>query len=126
MSSRRKILIIDDSEIVLRVAGAALTEAGYDVATLNMAIGSGAAILRERPDLVLLDLTMPALSGEDVVRHVRNHSSLKSTRIALFSDQPVNRIREIATRSGADGWIVKTGDAARLVAEVERLLSSCA
>lgn len=122
MSAKRKILVIDDSELALDVARSALEAAGFEVVTRDTPFGSGAMILRERPDLVLLDVTMPALSGEDVVRHVRETVTMQDTCLVLFSDRPEKELRAIAQRSGADGWISKSADQEALVARVNAFL----
>jgi len=108
MSRSRKILVIDDSEVVLEATKAALSAGGFEVITRDTPFGSGAAILREQPDLVLVDFDMPCLSGEDVVRHVREHPAIERTCIVFFSDRNQDELRAVAGRTGADGWITKT------------------
>lgn len=122
MSAKRKILVIDDSELALDIARSILEAAGFEVVTRDTPFGSGAMILRERPDLVLLDMTMPLLSGEDVVRHVRESATMQDTCLVLFSDRPEKELRAIALRSGADGWISKSADQATLVSRVNSFL----
>ena len=59
-------MVVDDSELVCRALSRALGAEGFEVVTRLNPIGTGAAIARERPDVVLLDVSMPALDGAEV------------------------------------------------------------
>src|SRR5690242_20012919 len=61
---RKTILVVDDSPVVLELTGSALEGAGYKVVLRSRGEGTVAAVLQERPDLVLLDVNMPRLSGD--------------------------------------------------------------
>ena len=115
-----KVMIIDDSELVLDVVGATLREAGYDVIARSIPIGAGAHIVRERPDLVLLDVSMPLMTGAEISESVRQRSLARSTCIVLHSDRPSDELAELARTCGADGYVQKGGDPLRLLADVQR------
>ena len=63
-----KVLVVDDDPVVLGIAEAVLRDLGHEVVTRDHALGTSAAICRERPDVALIDIEMPGLSGEDLVR----------------------------------------------------------
>ncbi len=105
-----KVMVIDDSELVLSVVRSFLSSAGHNVVTRAMAVGTRAAVLRERPDVVLLDVNMPLLDGGEVCASIRQHEMMRDTRILLHSDQPEARLRKLAEECGADGYLCKTGD----------------
>src|SRR2546425_778575 len=65
--SKGKILVIDDDDKVLTVCKRNLESAGYEVITSNSALRMPQIVQRERPNLVLLDVEMPALSGQLVL-----------------------------------------------------------
>ena len=77
-----RILVIDDDESHLAATSGILEAHGYDVATHRGAFGATGRVLKEAPDLVLLDVNMPALSGEGLVPLLRDRSP--STRILLY------------------------------------------
>ncbi len=116
-----KVVVIDDSDIALEFTAAALTAAGIEVVTLTSPLGSAAAIIGQQPELVLLDIDMPALSGEKVAGILKRQRSLAGTRVVLYSDRDESELLLAQQRCGADGFIRKTRDAERLVSEVRRL-----
>lgn len=104
------ILVIDDSRTVLLRTRRALELAGYQVITLNTAVGAVRQIRLHRPDLVLLDLSMPELDGEELLRVVERFGILPELTVLLYSDQSEETLRDVATRSGAHGYIQKSSD----------------
>lgn len=104
---KRKVLILDDSSLVRELVDITLSEHGYDVIGLSSPFEFTAALRREHPDLVLMDVTMPALAGDKVVEFTRMHS-LERCPIVLFSDRSEEELASLAARCGADGFIRKT------------------
>ena len=122
-TTRGKILVIDDSEIVIAAVRMILEDAGYTVVTLNSPFGTSPRILRERPDLVLLDLMMPGLTGDKIVEVVRRTPALVNTLIVLHSDRSAEELAAAAQRCGADGFILKTCEEQELVTQVQQWLA---
>ncbi len=116
-----KVVVIDDSDIALEFTSAALVDAGIQVVTLTSPLGSTAAIIGEKPEVVLLDIDMPALSGEKVASILKRQRLMGATKIILYSDRDEKELLAAQQRCGADGFIRKTRDSAHLVAEVRRL-----
>lgn len=113
-------MVVDDSSLILDVVGSILSGAGYDVITRSVSIGTGAAILRERPALVLMDVSMPLVTGIEVSQSLRDSRSTHESVIVLHSDRPADELRQLVSECGADGFIRKTGDANELLGEVKR------
>ena len=126
--NRGKIVIIDDSAIVVEAMQIALEKIGYAVVSRTVALGTGALILREMPDLVLMDVSMPTLDGVDVVQRMRKNERLKKIPVLLFSSKTEEELQAAVARSGADGYLCKSSDhdeVARLVhGWVRRLVPS--
>lgn len=116
-------MMIDDSELLLDVVGETLRDAGYEVVTRSLAVGAGAAIARERPDLVLLDVSMPLMSGDEITEAMRSTSLAQGTWIVLHSDRPERELEALVERCGADGFIRKTSDRASFLADVQSWVS---
>jgi DNA-binding response OmpR family regulator len=117
-SSRGKVLIVDDSELVLENVRLTLENAGYAVVASSSPFGVSALVAKERPELVLLDVGMPALSGSKLAELVRG--SGVDVAVILFSDRSIEELEEARRMCRADGWLQKTGDEAELVRHVER------
>ena len=123
MSVRKpKIVVIDDSEIVLEVTKGALEGAGYQVIAHDRPAGCVALILHEKPDLVLMDVNMPGLGGDTIVSVLGKAAPTGDTVVLLHSSLSAEVLRSKATSAGAHGFIQKSGDLFGLVREVNRWL----
>lgn len=117
-----KVLVIDDSLTVLRSVREVLEAAGYVVHTINSPFGSTPEIRKFEPDVVLLDVAMPALSGDRVVEILRNNGILEqhsNTKILLFSSRSEDDLRLITKRCGAHGYVTKGADLDDLVEKLQ-------
>jgi CheY-like chemotaxis protein len=116
----KRILIVDDSPIVLAAASHVLVEAGYEVETR-----SGVEELGQKGatgfDLILMDVQMPELFGDDVASVLRNDRSV-ATPIYLFSTLPAAELDARAREARVDGYISKDLGMANLVGEVRRII----
>lgn len=117
---RVRVLVIDDSEIVLESVRTTLEGAGFVVDTRNAAYGSAWEILARRPDVVLVDVNMPGLPGPEIVAIARSRSDLRDTRVLLFSSEPESKLESLTRECGADGWIRKTANHGELADWVRR------
>jgi|GEM_PF-325027 len=106
---RRRILYVDDSEACREAVRQMLQSRGYDVTTLDSPFGFGAAIARTSPDLVLVDVYMPALDGGKLV-DVAIQKGICSCPIVFLSERPVRELQSLVLSTGAAGFIVKTSD----------------
>lgn len=116
--SPQTVLVIDDSEVVLELAREALEAVGLHVVTRQGPQGSVSAILRAKPDLVLLDVNMPTLTGDAIARIVSKAEARPDTIILLHSSLSVQTLRLKALSTGADGFIQKSDDMGHLSREV--------
>jgi CheY-like chemotaxis protein len=118
--SPKRILIVDDDRTHLLTTQELLEDDGYEVLTHVSGFGATERILVTRPDLVLLDVNMPALSGEALVPILRGRESIKATPVVLHSSNDESALRAAATRLGASGYVCK-GDVTGLRRTVARL-----
>jgi DNA-binding NtrC family response regulator len=120
---RKKIILLDDSAIVREMTQATLEDYGYQVITLDNQFSFSVALGREKPDLVLVDVGMPALQGDTLVKIANGYKGLHKCPMVLFSDRSENELSILATACGAAGFIRKTSNAEALVLAVERFLA---
>ncbi len=117
---RGKILVIDDDRVVLATLAHVLRTAGYDVAKSGLAEEGLARAIAERPDLVLLDVRMPDLSGLEVARRLREEAGIPYLFLSAFSDEEAIGC---AQQHGALGYLLKPMDFSQIVPAMEVALA---
>src|SRR5688572_1083032 len=117
------VLIVNDEPDQLRLMRSLLNKAGYVVLTADDGVDGLTLAKRQRPDLVISDVTMPRMGGIDFCRHLRSDSDLKSVPILLVSALQKDTESVVAgLRAGADDYLEVPFDSTRLIAKVSRLL----
>lgn len=122
MIPKTKILIIDDDATLLGAVRRLLLAGGFDVVTSDSALRLPQLVQREKPDLILLDIEMPALSGEHVLDFTKLFDFLRETPIVVHSSKSEEELQAIVERSSAVGYIRKTSNALSLVSQVKKFL----
>jgi len=122
MAGKAKVLVIDDDERALAIARRQLEAAGYDVITSESALKLPVIVQREKPDLVLLDVEMPALRGEHVLELSAMFDFLRSVPIVLLSAKSDEELQALVAKSNARGYIRKTSNHLAFVQQVEQYL----
>lgn len=107
MSTAPKILVIDDDATHLLLTRELLEAEGYDVQVHETAFGATERIIQQAPDLVLVDVNMPALSGEGLVSVLRRRERTRGVRVFLHSSNDEHALREAAARLGIEGYVPK-------------------
>ncbi len=113
--SGARVLIVDDEPQVLRLLRTSLTERGYEVATAGSGEDALAALEHRMPDVVILDLVMPGLSGLDVCRIVRERSAVPIIVLSARGDEH-DKVR--ALDLGADDYLTKPFGMEELLARI--------
>ena len=121
--SEGKVLVVDDNEIELDVVRVVLEAAGFEVATLDSAFELSITIKRNRPDVIVLDVMMPARGGDRVAGILKQHGFSRDIPVILHSGKDEAELEAIATRAGVQGYVRKTGDFEKLLAEVRRAIA---
>lgn len=119
-----KILVVDDSATNVVLLEAILDEKGYKIETALNAKEAFAIISKNSPDLILLDLLMPKISGFDFLEKIRNDIRTKHTPVivisALTDEENINKIKKMDIVD----FIKKPIDLQYLVNKVESVLQS--
>ena len=121
--AKATLLLVDDNPIVREVFKATLEGAGFRVATLESALRLNAAIRDHNPDLILLDLSMPALRGDRAAAFLKQRRFGSEIPILLFSDSEEAELKRLAADCGASGYVRKSPDHSILLATISRHLA---
>ena len=118
---KSKVMIVDDCNLILEITRDVLEEDGFEVITRDAALGTTKAILEEKPNCVLMDVSMPSLSGTEIVKLVKKKLQIK---ILLHSAKGEEELRLLADNCGADGYIKKGGNSSKLLDRVRSAISN--
>ncbi|MDA8387266.1 MAG: response regulator [Nitrospiraceae bacterium] len=118
---KKTILVIDDDEKLLMATREILEGEGYTVFTHRQGLGSCAAINLVRPDLVLLDINMPGLSGDRLAAMLGAFEFTKNVPVVFYSSNDEDILRRAVSAHKVKGYISK-GDLADLRRKVRHYL----
>src|SRR5215471_17176656 len=114
-----KVLVIEDEENITRVVRLYLEQAGYSVISASDGVAGLELHAREHPDLVILDLMLPALDGMEVCRRIR---AWASTPILMLTARQGEEDRIAGLDIGADDYLVKPFSPREVVSRVKAIL----
>jgi DNA-binding response OmpR family regulator len=115
----RTILVVDDEPEIVRIIRDYLERAGFSVLTAADGAAAVVAARRGRPDLILLDLTLPTLDGLDVTRALRREGDVP---IIMLTARTEESDRVSGLELGADDYVTKPFSPRELVARVRAVL----
>ena len=119
MSSKIRVLVVDDEAAILRFLRPALTASNYDVASAGTVAEATKTIATAAPDIVVLDLGLPDGDGREVIRHVRGWSDVPIIVLSA-RDRETDKIE--ALDMGADDFVNKPFSVGELMARMRTAL----
>ncbi len=117
-----KILIVDDEPDVVAFVSAVLTAEHYEVIAAYDGIGALDLAETEKPDLILLDIMMPMMSGYEVAEQLKANPQTQDIPILCLSSAHTPHARANSMKAGAVMLLVKPFMPAELVAQVRRYM----
>jgi DNA-binding response OmpR family regulator len=121
---KQKILIVDDSEVILEMARDTLEEAGYEVFTATTGVEANNIIFSgNTPDLIIFDVMLPMLDGDKKAKFLREKEIGRQVPILLLSSKGVEELTRLTAEAGANGFIHKPFTNTELVASVRQALA---
>jgi CheY-like chemotaxis protein len=119
ISARRRILIVDDSEVVARFLEQELAGKGFEVVYAPDPEAATKLLARRetRPDLILLDVKTPRIDGPQFCRFVKRNERFRGIKVILCSGEAREAVEQIAAECGADGFLFKDEFLGKWVAE---------
>jgi CheY-like chemotaxis protein len=121
---KRKILLIDDSEITLAMEKAVLEARGYDVRATSTLVEFEKTLQSWKPHLILTDIHMPEATGADICRTLKNEYGTQDIPIVLFSSLPDEELSKLAEQVGADGYLSKVNGLEAMGEKIDELVQS--
>lgn len=117
-----KILIVDDSPTEVNFVKSILSKAGYEIVLASSASEGIKKADEEMPDLILMDVVMPGMSGFQATRKIRLNQKIKHIPILMLTtkDQPVDKIWGL--RNGANQYMIKPPKESELLSTIVQLI----
>ncbi|CAN5435927.1 hypothetical protein BH11CYA1_BH11CYA1_36190 [soil metagenome] len=116
--NKPRVLVVDDDKALTDFVSRILNIEGYYVETLNEPINILEALEHCQPEVVVLDVIMPGLSGYDVCREIRNHEQWRNMAVLFLTAKSNQEGRALAFRAGGDDLIAKPVLKEELIARV--------
>jgi two-component system OmpR family response regulator len=120
---KKKILVVDDEPNIVRTVADRLRMSGYDVITAADGEQAVAAAMKDRPNLILLDVIMPKLDGHGVLQRLRQMDETRQTPVIMLTARSQGQDVERATTAGVTDYIVKPFDLVEVLEKIKRELS---
>jgi DNA-binding response OmpR family regulator len=123
MKAKYQILIVDDEEDVHKVLGKMLLKEGYQIQSAFSATDAKEKIQESKPDLIILDIMMPKVSGIELLNELKEDEATKDILVIIVSakDEQADRIEGLT--HGADDYISKPFHLRSLIRKIEHVLT---
>ena len=120
----KKIMVVDDEKSLLQLVDSILRQEGYDVIMAASGEECLEMLKTEKPDLILLDMMMPRLSGREVCERIRENPKTKDLKIAFLTVAQFSSTgKDILKKMHVLDYIAKPFDNTDLIRRIERALS---
>jgi len=118
-----KVLLVEDNEMNRDMLSRRLTKRGHEVVIAVDGAEGVAKARSERPDLILMDMSLPVLHGWDATRELRKGEDTRSIPVIALTAHAMSGDREKALEAGCDEFETKPVELPRLLEKMERLLA---
>src|SRR4030042_4207551 len=123
ITSKCKVLVVDDEPDLLDINSTILRSAGYEVLEASTGNDCLRIATEEHPDLILLDVNLPDISGIDVCRQIKADPELIGTYVILISGMKASSENQVeGLEEGADGYIVAPISKRKLLARAHAVV----
>ena len=122
----QRILVAEDDKTLQSLVKFKLKSAGYDVSVVDDGQAALELLQREKPDLLIVDLMMPVMSGKELILELKKNSFTKDIPLIILSAKSLEKEVVEGFSLGADDFIKKPFSPSELVARVRNLLSRSA
>ena len=121
--SKKKILIVEDEESLLKLESILLTSRGYEVKGVADGRSALEAIAAVKPDLVLLDIMLPEMDGFEVCRQIKSNEATRHIPVIMLTAKKSREDMIKGEQVGADWYITKPFKSAMVIETIQRFLA---
>lgn len=121
---KKKILVVEDEESLRKLITILLNSKGYDVRAVSNGQAALDALGEEKPDLVLLNVMLPAVNGFEVCQYIKKTPSTKDIPVVFLAAKMAKEDMARGQQVGADEYLTKPFKSAQMVETIDRLLNS--
>lgn len=117
----KKILVVDDEPDLLAVLSFRLEKSGYEIYQATDGQETLDMVLQIVPDLIILDVYLPIINGDEVAKQIKKDGKLKNIPVILISASTV-ALEERAKKCQADGFFAKPIEISNLIEKIKQLI----
>jgi CheY-like chemotaxis protein len=121
-----RILVVDDEPLVRELLSTVLADAGHDTSSCANGEEGLTRLRAERYAIAIVDRNMPRMSGLEMLAEMRRDESLKGVKVIVCTGAGMLADAEDAIQAGADDYVVKPLEIARLLEKVDKLAAKAA
>ena len=121
---RNRILVVEDEESLLKLESILFTSKGYAVTGVRDGNEALAAVLANRPDLVVLDVMLPGMDGFEVCRAIKQNPLTRSIPVVMLTAKKSSLDLERGRSAGADAYLTKPFKSVRVLEVIEGLIGA--
>ena len=119
----KRILVVEDQEDNRQILRDLLGNAGYELIEAENGEEALAAVARQRPDLILMDIQLPVMDGYEATRQIRTNPGMKSVPIIAVTSYALAGDESKALAAGCDAYVSKPYSPRQLLAKVREHLA---
>ena len=119
---KKKILIVEDEESLLKLESILLTSKGYDVHGVGDGQAALDALAEIKPDLVLLDIMLPEIDGFEVCRLIKENAETRHIPVVMLTAKKSREDMARGEQVGADWYITKPFKSAMVIETIQRFV----
>jgi len=123
-NGKKKVLVVDDDPLVVKILRGPLLKAGYDVDVASQGLEALQKVKEKRPDLIILDILMPLLDGFKVARFLKFDKRFKDIPIIVLTSRATEGERKMGKQVGADEFLYKPFRIPQVMDVVQRYLNA--
>jgi two-component system cell cycle response regulator DivK len=118
----KKILIVEDNEMNMYLMRFLLKSKGYQVIEAETGEKGVELAMRENPDIVLMDIQLPGIDGNEAIKRIRESDSNKNCIIVAVTSYAMTGDMERILKAGSNGYIEKPINPETFLSEIEKFL----
>ena len=119
----KRILVVEDQPDNRQIIRDMLADTGYEIAEAENGEEALAAITKQRPDLILMDIQLPVMDGYAATRRIKTDPALKSIPVIAVTSYALSGEEKKAREAGCDDYVPKPYSPRQLLAKIRQYLS---